>query len=405
VIRTASLGISEARAIALAAQGFDRARGEKEPAEATLRETIDRLGAVQLDSVNVFCRSHYLPIFSRIGYYDRELLDGIAGHGEEHADRQLFEYWGHEASLLPPDVYRLLQWRNHRADIEAWKFVVDFAQAHPDRLEQALALVSEHGAITARATGQARDPAREGEMWNWHDGKLALEYLFYAGQVAVARRINFERLYDLPERVLPLAAREPVAPEADAQRGLIRIAGAALGVATEPDLGDYFRLTRRDSKTRVGELVELGELIPVQVEGWSTLAYLWPAAQDLTYIGGRALISPFDSLIWTRARTQRLFDFDYHLEIYTPAAKRQYGYYVLPFLLGDRLVARVDLKSDRKARHLLVQGAFAEADTEVETIARELAVELTDAARWLQLDDVQVVSHGNLADPLARALV
>jgi uncharacterized protein YcaQ len=249
-----------------------------------------------------------------------------------------------------------------------------------------------------------RAPAVPGEMWNWHDGKVALEYLFYAGRVAIAGRVNFERLYDLPERVLPPGAFGEALADDEAQRELVRIAASALGVATEPDLGDYFRLTRTDSKLRVAELVESGELTPVAVEGWSAPAYLWPAAARSKRVRARALLSPFDSLIWSRDRTQRVFDFNYRLEIYVPAAKRQYGYYVLPFLLGDRLVARVDLKSDRKARVLLVQSAFSEPGIDVGRVAGELSKELRDVARWLELDSVQVVPRGDLAGPLAIQL-
>jgi uncharacterized protein YcaQ len=396
-----SISKAEARRVVLAAQGFDRPRPAT-VAREDVSDVVRRLGLLQLDSVNVFCRSHYLPVFSRLGPYNRAELDSMAGHAADRDSRELFEYWGHEASLMPDRIYSLLEWRTHRADLEAWKFVVNFAREHPEYIEQILAIVTERGPVRGNATGEVRDQARQGEMWNWHNGKLALEYLFYAGKVAVSQRINFERLYDLPERVLPLTALEPVLAEEDAQRELIRVAAAALGVATEPDLGDYFRLTRGDSKQRVGELVDAGELHPVTVEGWSTTAYVWPAAAKQQPANARALLSPFDSLIWTRARTQRVFDFDYHLEIYTPAAKRVYGYYVLPFLLGDELVARVDLKTDRKARRLLVQGAFAEAEPEL--VADELAQELTDISYWLDLEGIEVLPRGDLAQSLTRSL-
>jgi uncharacterized protein len=400
----ATMSRAEARATVLSAQGFGRERPQSEIGAAEISEVVRRLGVVQLDSVNVFCRSHYMPVFSRLGSYDRELLDRLVGHTEQDGGREFFEYWGHEASIMSANVYGLLRWRNARADLEAWKFVVDFAREHPDYVEQTLGLVKDQGPIRASATGAVRDQGREGEMWNWHEGKLALEHLFYAGRVAVARRVNFERLYDLPQRVLPADALDQDQPEPDAQRQLIRIAASALGVATEPDLGDYFRLTRGDSKARVAELVDAGELTPVGVDGWDAVAYLSPDAGKPGQIQGRALLSPFDSLIWTRTRTQRVFDFDYHLEIYTPAAKREYGYYVLPFLVEDQLVGRVDLKTDRKAHRLLVQGVFFEAHSNDELVAPELAHELTDVAQWLGLDGVDVLAQSDPASALKRAL-
>jgi uncharacterized protein len=402
-VQTISRG--EARAIALTAQGFARPRPKRPVSPDDIRGVMKRLGVLQLDAVNVFCRSHYMPLFSRLGPYDRSILDTMTAHTELDGDRELIEYWGHEASLLTPRVHSLLRWRAARADRESWNLIARLARERPDYIEETLALVTERGPIRASATGEVRAPAVRGEMWNWHDGKIALEYLFYAGRVSVAGRVKFERLYDLPERVLPPEALDASLSEDEAQRELVRVAAAALGIASEPDLGDYFRLTRADSKLRVAELVALDELVAVEVEGWSAPAYLWPAALVAKPVAARALLSPFDSLIWTRDRTQRIFDFTYRLEIYVPAAKRQYGYYVLPFLLGDTLVARVDLKSDRKARALLVQSAFSEPGIDVDYTVGELASELRDVACWLDLERVEVMPRGDLARPLARALV
>ena len=243
------------------------------------------------------------------------------------------------------------------------------------------------------------------QMWNWHPGKVALEYLFFSGKVAAARRVNFERHYDLTERVVPQAVAATPTPAADdAQRQLVRLAAQALGVATEPDLGDYFRLPRVDSKARVAELVAAGELIPVEVESWGVLAYLWHEAHRPRAIDARALLTPFDSLIWFRPRTERLFGFRYRIEIYTPAAQRVHGYYVLPFLLGDRLVARVDLKSDRQRGALLVQSAFIEPGADPTHVAVELAAELRITAGWLGLRDVVVADRGDLAAELSAAV-
>jgi uncharacterized protein len=364
------------------------------------------LGLLQLDSVNVFSRAHYMPVFSRLGPYDRARLDRIAGHATGKIDRRLVEYWAHEASLIPAELHPLFRWRMDEVDREAWGSISRIAREQPELVAETLALVRERGPIRARDTGAVRPAPQTGRMWNWHEGKRALEHLFFTGRVAAARRVNFERLYDLTERVLPAEiVAQPTPDPADAQRELVRIAARALGVAAEPDLGDYFRLPRSDSKARVAELVEAGELQPVAVEGWNNVpAYLWPEARRPRRIQARALLSPFDSLIWFRPRTERLFGFRYRIEIYTPAAKRIYGYYVLPFLLGDQLVARVDLKSDRQRGALLVQGAFAEPDAGTERVATELAAELRLVADWLGLGEVVVASNGDLAGELAAAI-
>jgi uncharacterized protein YcaQ len=399
------LSLGRARRIALAAQGFDRPRPARAPSVNRIAALVSRLGVLQLDSVNVFSRAHYMPIFSRLGPYDRSRLDRIAGHGAGKVDRRLVEYWAHEASLIPVELHPLFRWRMADVDREAWGSIGRVARDQPELVAETLTLVAEQGPIRARDTGAVRPPPQAGHMWNWHEGKVALEYLFFTGQVAAARRINFERLYDTVDRVIPAEIRAQATPPApEAQRQLVRIAAGALGVATEPDLGDYFRLPRADSKARVAELAAAGELIPVSVAGWSALAYLWPGASEPRRLHARALLSPFDSLIWFRPRTERLFGFRYRIEIYTPAAKRVHGYYVLPFLLGESLVARVDLKSDRGRGALLVQGAFAEAGVDMPHVAAELAAELRVVAAWLGLEEVVIAGRGDLAGELAAVI-
>jgi uncharacterized protein YcaQ len=405
------LSADEARRLAVAAQGFGRSRPSGRVDARHLRRAIDDVGLLQLDSVNVFCRSHYMPVFSRLGPYPREALDRLAWHENpggktrRAGPRDLIEYWGHEASLLPVALQPLLRWRMARADALAWKGVARVAAEQPELVEFVLDMVRERGPIRASdlaAKGRRREP---GEMWNWSEEKTALEYLFFAGRVCAARRVNFERLYDLPERVLPLEVLEAPTPSQDeAQRRLILIAAKRLGVATEADLGDYFRLPRVESKARVAELAEDGGLTPVRVEGWRQPAYLSterPAGLRRA-AAARALLTPFDSLVWARERTERLFGFRYRIEIYVPAPKRVHGYYVLPFLLGDHLVARVDLKSDRQAGVLRVRGAFAEPGAGTAHVAAELADELRLLSDWLGLGGVSVARKGDLASALRR---
>ena len=405
------LSLPQARRTAIAAQGLATARPRGRVDVRHLRRALDRVGILQLDSVNVFSRSHYMPLFSRLGPYPRETLDELTVHqdgqnGRMRAGRrELFEYWGHEASLIPIDMQPLLRWRMARADDLAWAGVSRVARDEPGLVKRVLELVREEGPIRAAAVGSPKRERKPGEMWNWHAGKVALEYLFFSGQVTAERRVNFERLYDLPERVLPAAVLEmPTPPEDEAQRELLLFAARRLGVATEPDLGDYFRLPRKESKARLAELVEAGALRTVAVKGWDVPAY---ATHDLKVprrVRARALLTPFDSMVWARERTERLFGFRYRIEIYVPAAKRVHGYYVLPFLLGDRLVARVDLKSDRQAGVLRVVGAFAEPGVETAEVARELAEELRLVSGWQGLGGVEVGRKGDLATELRRAV-
>jgi uncharacterized protein YcaQ len=386
--------------VALAAQGFADPRPEGPVDGWALRRVLDRVGLLQIDSVNVLARAHYLPLFSRLGPYPVELLERAAWR----APRRLFEYWGHEASLLPVALQPLLRWRMDRAAHEAWGGMRRVQRDRPELVARVLEEVRARGPVAASDVLAEERPQRTGPWWDWSDVKRAFEWLFWSGQVTSARRRGFERLYDLPERVLPAAVLATPTPAVeDAQRELVRIAARALGVAAERDLRDYFRLPVAEARARIAELVEEGALLPVTVAGDRGPAYLDPAARVPRRVDARALVGPFDSLVWERARAERLFGFRYRIEIYVPAPKRVHGYYVLPFLLGDRLVARVDLKADRAAAVLRVQAAWAEEHAPPET-AGELAEELEAMAGWLGLDGVRVERRGDLAPALAAAL-
>ena len=389
----------EARTIALAAQGFAAERLAKVDRRA-LRSLVDRLGVVQIDSVNVLVRSHYLPAFSRLGAYDPAQLDRLS----YVAPRSVFEYWGHEASLLPVAMQPLFRWRMALAKHTAWGHVRRIARYKPQLVRDVLAVVAERGPIGAGEIELGK-PSRKG-WWEWSDAKSAIEYLFWSGQVTTARRRGFERLYDLPERVLPadvLATPTP-APE-DAHRTLIEIGARAMGIATEGDLRDYYRLKPAMARPAIARLVEAGVLEKVHVEGWGKPAYLYRDAPSPRPIDAAraALLSPFDPLVWSRERTERIFGMKFRLEIYVPQPKRVHGYYVLPFLLGDRLVARVDLKADRALGVLRVQAAHAERGTAKPNVAAALVEELSLMASWLGLERVEVVERGDLASALARA--
>ena len=376
---------------------------------AHLQRVLDRVAVVQIDSVNVVSRSHYLPFFSRLGPYDRALLDRACG-ARPH---RLVEYWAHEASYVAPGTHRLLRWRMARAAEDAWSSMRGVAREDPRLLDDVLAAVAAAGPRTAREleaelTGAAARARGEQWGWNWSRVKAACEHLFWAGALTSAgRTAQFERRYDLPARVLPphvLAAPDPDPDEA--ARELVALAAAALGVAAEPSLRDYFRLRPEQSRRAVAELVEAGRLLPVRVRGWARPALLHPGAV-LPRVRARALLSPFDSLVWHRERAEELWGFRFRLEVYVPAHARVHGYYVLPFLLGERLVARVDLKADRAADGgagaLLVRAAWAEPAAPAGT-AQELAAELGLLAGWLGLARVRVGGAGDLAPALAAVL-
>jgi uncharacterized protein len=397
--RKASLSISEARRIALAAQQFVPASRPPRNA-AGLVDLVRRLGVVQMDSVNVLVRSHYLPVFSRRGAYAQDLLEQAAYC---EGPRHLFEYWGHEASLLPIEAHPLFRWRmeDARNGQGTWKRLQRYALEHRAQVASALAQIRERGALGA---SELTDGGRsKGSWWGWSEGKEILEWLFWTGEVTTARRRNFERLYDLTERIIPADLRERTVSREDAQRQLMRTAAAAMGIATARDLRDYFRLPASDASARVRDLVDDGTLRPVTVEGWKQQAFIYSQARCPREVDVAALLSPFDSLIWERQRTERLFGFHYRLEIYTPAHKRQHGYYVLPFLMGEQLVARVDLKSDRKRGRLQVKGATLEEGARAERVAVALDERLTGLANWLGLEDYELCSRrGELMRALKR---
>lgn len=401
---TLSFSNKQARRLALAAQGFNGRQPPTTVQPVQLNRLIERLGILQIDSVNALVRSHYLPLFSRLGTYSSDLLDQAAWSAGRR--RTLFEYWGHEASLLPLSMYPLLRWRMQRAarGEGIYQQLARFGREQQDTIRRVLASVQELGALGAGSLSTRQE--RAGPWWDWSAEKKALEWLFAAGQVTVAGRRGFERLYDLPERVMPTAIlQQPSLTEAEAQRGLLLHAATALGVATEKDLRDYFRLSPGEARPRLQELVEAGALQACEVEGWRQAAFCLPLARVPRKVEASALLSPFDSLIWERSRTERLFDFRYRLEIYTPPGRRIYGYYVLPFLHHERIAARVDLRAERAAGRLAVHAVHEEAPGLDEEGMLALAVNLRRMADWLGLEGVhlncQRASGGRLRVALA----
>lgn len=381
--------LKQARRLALAAQGFS---GRQPPAAVKpiqLNRLIERLGILQIDSVNALVRSHYLPLFSRLGNYSADLLDQAAW--SQGRRRTLFEYWGHEASLLPLSMYPLMRWRMQRATQGEgiYQQMARFGREQQQTIRRVLALVEERGALGAGSLSTREE--RAGPWWDWSAEKHALEWLFAAGEVTVSGRRGFERLYDLPERVIPAKIlQQPLLSEAEAQRGLLVHAANALGVGTDKDLRDYFRLSPVDSRERLAELVEAGELMVCEVQDWRQPAYCLPEPKVPRKVEASALLSPFDSLIWERTRTERLFDFRYRLEIYTPQAKRVYGYYVLPFLHNERIAARVDLRAERAQGRLAVHAVHEEEPGLDEQGMLALAKNLRQMADWLGLVEIQL---------------
>ncbi|MEV0292799.1 crosslink repair DNA glycosylase YcaQ family protein [Nocardia sp. NPDC050710] len=393
------MDVAAARRTALAAQGF----GRRKPAANNRRSILDvltRTQVLQLDSVSAVVRAHYAPVFSRIGVYDRALLDAAAWSNGARRPRRLVEYWAHEAALLPVEDWPLMRWRMRRYEHGRWSGMRKVVERNPTLGKDILEVITEFGPLTAGEVERHLEldkPRPKGTWWNLSDTKMICEQLFAAGALSVDKRVGFTRHYDLVERVIPPEVLAREVDEADAVRQLTLNAATALGVATETDLRDYYRLHRSQTEPAIAELVDAGELEPVQVEGWDKTAYLRAGATTPRRIEGAALLCPFDPLIFFRPRTERIFDFHYRIEIYTPEPKRVHGYYVFPFLLGGELVGRVDLRAERATGRLQVPGAFAEPGFGTPRTAAALRDALREMADWLELDEVVVGAKGDLA--------
>ena len=389
------LSVREARRIAVAAQGFAQARPRGRVSMRHLRDVLNRVHLVQIDSVNVLARSHYLPFFSRLGPYDPALLDSAA-----YTSGEVFEYWAHAACIVPMEQFALFRqrmagWSGHGAEA--------LQTEHPGYLDAILAEVEARGPLSAGELGDGG--ARSGPWWGYGKGKTALEVHFGRGTLTTRARRNFSRVYDLTARALPAHAFAQAAlSKEDADREMLRRAARASGVATLSDLADYYRLRQQEARPRVAELMDSGELLPVTVEGWGQQAFLYREAAIPARVRACALLTPFDSLVWTRDRAERLFDFHYRIEIYTPGPKRTFGYYVMPFLLGETIAARVDLKAERTTGTLAVRAAYLEAGAKAMHVAPALAEELRSMATWLGLSRIEVAERGDLAPPLRNAL-
>jgi uncharacterized protein YcaQ len=404
-----SLSLAEARRLAIGAQGFGPRPAK--PTIAHLRKLASRIHAFQIDSVNVLVRAHYVPAFARLGPYPMEALDTLA-----YRQRELFEYWGHAACLMPTRLFPLLRFRMHSEDAHAY-----MASERGAYVKEVYAEVAERGPLAA---GELSNPGkRSGNWWGWGSGKSALEYLYDNGVLAIAGRRGFERLYDVVERVIPPAALELSVPREEAMKQLLVLAAQAYGVGTAVDLAGYFKLDRstdrhagipgwdRESQPSLSrtppvvrqllaELVEEGRLLRASVEGWTEPTFVHPDARIPREVDARALVTPFDSLVWERSRIKRLFGMHYAIELYTPAPKRTYGYYVCPFLLGDTLVARCDLKADRARKTLLVHSAHLEAGQSPEAVVEPLLAELLDMQVWLGLERMEIGGVGDLGPAL-----
>jgi uncharacterized protein YcaQ len=353
---------------------------------------VDAIGLLQIDSVNVLVRAHYLPVFARLGPYPMSVLDGAAWP-DRPADRVLLETWAHVASLVPVELEPLLRWRRFRTS-EEWM------SRHRSFADQVMSLVSERGPMSAGEIEKALEAPGKGRSgwWEWSHTKIACEQLFIAGELGVATRRAFERQYDLAERVVPARIRAlPTPPEDEAKRQLVALAARHHGIGTARDLADYYRIKVGETTKALADLVDEGIVERVAVRGWSAAAYRHRDVRIPRSAKGQALLCPFDPLIWERSRTERLFGIRYRIEIYTPAPQRVFGYYVFPLLIGDRIAGRFDLKADRAGGRLLVQASWSEPDVPIDEVSTVAAEELRRMAHWLGLDDITVVDRGDIA--------
>ena len=402
--RLDALSISEARRLALTAQGFGATRTAAASSTSDVVALIKQLGVVQIDSVNVLVRSQELPLFARLGNHDRAALTNATEQGK------IFEYWGHEAAHLPVEIQPLFRWKMNAArtgKVKHWG-LTSFYRENKSYVHRVLKHIETNGAVTARVLSTRS--TKKGTWWDWDEAKTALEYLFLTGQVmASGRGSDFARIYDLPERVLPARIVKRATPtEHEARSELLARAAIAQGIATADDLADYYRQRLSAAKPHIAELVEDGVLREVSVEGWRDKAYVHRATNMTALVAkpvrATALLSPFDSLVWHRPRNERLFGFHYRIEIYTPKPKRRFGYYVLPVLCGEALVGRLDMKADRATSTLRVEGAYLEHGVSASKVVAPVAREVRSMAKWLALERVVVGRRGDFARPLRIAL-
>ncbi len=389
-----------ARRIALAAQGFTRQSRDAKVGWPKLSKAIDAMHLLQIDSVNVLTRSHYLPLFSRLGAYDKSLLDK---HTLAKTNRKVFECWAHEASLVPLHLHPLMRWRMNRARNGDGNYGAfdGFAKTEKAYLSKTIDFIAKNGPTTASKIPGAGKSA--GGWWGWSKGKLAVETLFDHGLITTSHRHGFERIYDITERVIPADILDlPTPDEEEGFERLMLMATEALGIGTEIDLRDYFRLPVADARKALHALLASKQLEHVEVQGWSKSAYMLPNTQRPRKVGGTALLSPFDPLVWNRDRASRLFNFHYRIEIYTPQHKRKFGYYVLPFLFGEDLAGRFCLKADRENAILRVNTSHHDDKHSTSELAKAAAEELRRMAGWLGLKEVEVVKQGNLASALTK---